>query len=383
MMPTLRCVAWLVLTAPLLAACDRSGNAPGGARPPTLVDVEVVQAQVVPNLVELPGRVEAGRSVEVRARADGIIEQQLYVDGTTVAANAPLFQIDPRDLRARLQQANASLASAQAARAQTSALRARLAQLVQRKAVSVQEFESAQAGFRQADAALQEAQAAVARARLQLDHALVRAPIAGRAGRAQVSEGALASAATATLLTRIDQLDPAFVIFNPSHVAMDAMERDVSEGRVVLGPNQSVDVTLLLEGDARPPMVGTLDFSETAIDPSTGSRVLRARLKNPEGRLLPGQFVRGQLAVGTLRNGMSVPERAVQIGEDESSVMVVTAEGIAQRRPVTLAGQAGGRWIVSAGLEAGDRVVVDGWHKVQPGQPVAINTAPPGKGKAP
>ena len=383
MMRTLRSVAWLLLPALLLAACDRSATGPGGARPATLVDVEEVKAQVVPNLVELPGRVEAGRSVEVRARADGIVEQQLYVDGSNVAANAPLFQIDPRDLRARLQQANASLASAQAARAQTAALRARLAQLVQRKAVSVQEFESAQAGFRQADAALQEAQAAVARARLQLDHALVRAPIAGRAGRAQVSEGALASAATATLLTRIDQLDPAFVIFNPSHVAMDAMQRDVSEGRVLLGPDQRVEVTLLLEGDARPPMVGTLDFSETAIDPSTGSRVLRARVKNADGRLLPGQFVRGQLAVGTLRNGMSVPERAVQIGEDESSVMVVTAEGVAQRRPVILAGQAGGRWIVSSGLQPGDRVIVDGWHKVQPGQPVAVNTAPPGKGKAP
>ena len=165
-----------LLIAGGLAGCGRGSDDAPGARPAPRVEVEVVKAQQVQNLFELPGRVEAGRSAEVRARADGIVERQLYVDGTDVAANAPLFRIDPRDLQARLQQARASLAAARAARAQTASLRARLGSLVQRKAVSVQEYESAQASFRQADAALLEAQAAVDRATLQLDHATVRPP---------------------------------------------------------------------------------------------------------------------------------------------------------------------------------------------------------------
>jgi membrane fusion protein (multidrug efflux system) len=374
--------AWLLAAVALAAGCGRGSGPDGGGRPPTLVAVEVVKAQVVPNLVELPGRVEASRSAEVRARADGIVERQLYVDGTEVQANAPLFQIDPRDLQARLQQARASLASAKAARAQTASMRARLSTLVQRKAVSVQEYESAQASFRQADAALMEAQAAVDRATLQLDHAIVRAPIKGRTGRAQVSEGALVSAAAATLLTRIDQVDPAFVIFNPSNIAMNELERGVADGRIDVGDDKHVQVTILLEGGERLPEAGVVDFSETAIDPATGSRTLRARFANPNGRLLPGQFVRGILAMGSIRNGTSLPERAIQVGEDEASVMLVNDENVAVRRAVTLAGQAGGRWVVQSGLTPGDKVIVDGWHKIQPGQPVAIQAGPEAKAKA-
>lgn len=377
--------AWLLAAVALVAGCGRGGGPDGAQRPPTLVAVEVVKAQVVPNLVELPGRVEASRSAEVRARADGIVERQLYVDGTEVEANAPLFQIDPRDLQARLQQARASLASARAAKAQTSALRSRLSTLVQRKAVSVQEYESAQASFRQADAALMEAQAAVDRATLQLDHATVRAPIKGRTGRAQVSEGALVSAAAATLLTRIDQVDPAFVIFNPSNIAMNELERGVADGSIDVGDDHRVQVTILLDGGVRLPETGVVDFSETAIDPATGSRTLRARFANPDGRLLPGQFVRGILAIGSIRNGTSLPERAIQVGEDEATVMLVNDENVAVRRAVTLAGQAGGRWVVQSGLTPGDKVIVDGWHKIQPGQPVAIqpDADPRAKAKAP
>ena len=377
--------AWLLAAVALAVGCGRGGGPDGGERPPTLVAVEVVKAQAVPNLVELPGRVEASRSAEVRARADGIVERQLYVDGTEVEANAPLFQIDPRDLQARLQQARASLASARAAKAQTSSLRARLSTLVQRKAVSVQEYESAQASFRQADAALMEAQAAVDRATLQLDHATVRAPIKGRTGRAQVSEGALVSAAAATLLTRIDQVDPAFVIFNPSNIAMNELERGVADGRIDVGDDHRVQVTILLDGGVRLPETGVVDFSETAIDPATGSRTLRARFANPDGRLLPGQFVRGILAIGSIRNGTSLPERAIQVGEDEATVMLVNDENVAVRRAVTLAGQAGGRWVVQSGLTPGDKVIVDGWHKIQPGQPVAIQPGadPKAKAKAP
>lgn len=361
--------------AAALAGCG-GGDGPGGAQgmPPTVVSVEEVHAGVVPNLVELPGRVEAMRSAQVRARADGIVERQLYVEGTDVAAGTPLFQIDPRDLQARLQQARAALASARAARAQTAGLRARLGTLVQRKAVSVQEYESAQAAFQQADAALLEAQAAVDRAQLQLDHATVRAPIAGRVGLAQVSEGALVSAAAATLMTQVDQLDPVYVLFQPSNNAFSELERNIAAGRVVLADGKHVRVTLLLDDD-QPPVQGVVDFTEKAVDPATGSRNLRARFDNADRRLLPGQFVRGVLAAGTLRDGISLPERAISIGEDEASVMTVNADGVAVRQAVTLAGQAEGRWVVQSGLAPGERVVVDGWHKVQPGQRVDARVA--------
>jgi len=361
-----------------LAGCG-GGDGPGGAQgmPPTVVSVERVHAGVVPNLVELPGRVEPMRSAQVRARADGIVERQLYVEGTDVAAGTPLFQIDPRDLQARLQQARAALASARAARGQTAGLRTRLGTLVQRKAVSVQEYESAQASFQQADAALLEAQAAVERAQLQLDHATVRAPIAGRVGLAQVSEGALVSAAAATLMTQVDQLDPVYVLFQPSNSAFSELERSIAAGRVVLADGKHVRVTLLLDDDQAHPVRGVVDFTEKAVDPATGSRNLRARFDNADRRLLPGQFVRGVLEAGTLRDGISLPERAVSIGEDEASVMTVNADGVTVRQAVTLAGQAEGRWVVQSGLAPGERVVVDGWHKVQPGQRVDARVAKP------
>ncbi len=360
-----------------LAGCGGDAGPAAGQMPPTVVTVEEVRTAAVPNLVELPGRVEPVRSAQVRARADGIVERQLYVEGTDVTAGTPLFQIDPRDLQARLQQARAALASARAARAQTAGLRARLSTLVQRKAVSVQEYESAQASFQQADAALMEAQAAVDRAQLQLDYATVRAPIAGRVGRAGVSEGALVSAAAATLMTQVDQLDPVYVVFQPSNAAFGELERGIEAGRIQLGDGKHIRVTLIGDDGTPLPGQGVVDFTEKAVDPATGSRTLRAQFDNAGRRLLPGQFVRGILAVGSVRDGISLPERAISIAEDEASVMTVSAEGVAMRQPVTLAGQAEGRWVVQSGLKPGEKVVVDGWHKVQPGQRVDARPAPP------
>lgn len=367
-------VEWLgigAVVAATLAGCGGGDGSDGpGAGPAVAVSVEEVHPAPVPNLVELPGRVEAIRSVQVRARADGIVERQLFVEGTDIAADAPLFQIDRRDLSAQLQQAKAGLAAAQAARGHAASMRARLASLVQRKAVSVQEFESAESALRQADAAVLEGRAALDRAQLQLDHAVVRSPIAGRVGRALVSEGALVSAGGATLLTQVDQLDPVFVVFHPSNAAMSNLERAIADGRIKLDDSRRLTVTVLLDDGQPYAQQGYVEFSEKAVDPATGSRTLRARFDNPQRQLLPGQFVRGIIAAGTLREGFSVPERAVTIGDDEASVMTVDREGIAIRRPVTLAGQSEGRWVVQSGLAAGERVVIDGWHKIQPGQRV-------------
>ena len=354
----------------LLGGCGGGDDTPAGQGPAAVVQTEVVRSTTVPNVVELPGRIEAVRSAQVRARVDGIVERQVYQEGTDVAAGTPLFQIDPRDLRARLQQARASLASAKAARSHAATMSNRLSMLVGRRAVSVQENETAEAALRQAEAGLLEAQAAVERAELQLGYATVRAPIAGRAGRAQVSEGALVSAAAATLMTQVDQLDPVFATFNPSSAALAGLL-----ARADAQKSTRMSVALIMENGERFPHEGIVDFTEKAVDPVTGSRTLRARFDNPDRLLLPGQFIRGVVTAGTLPHGVSVPERAVAIGADEASVMTVNEEGVVARQVVTLAGQAEGRWIVQAGLKPGERIVIDGWHKVQPGQHVAVSPA--------
>ncbi|BDU16707.1 efflux RND transporter periplasmic adaptor subunit [Lysobacter auxotrophicus] len=367
-------VAIPALALALIAGgCRGDGDEPARQGPAAVVQTEVVRGTAVPNVVELPGRIEAVRSAQVRARVDGIVERQVYREGTDVAAGAVLFQIDPRDLRARLQQARASLASAKVARAHAATMSNRLSMLVGRRAVSVQENESAEAALRQAEAGLLEAQAAVERAQLQLGYATVRAPIAGRAGRAQVSEGALVSAGAATLMTQVDQLDPVFATFNPSSSALASLLERVEGGDSAASKRMSV--ALIMENGERFPHEGVVDFTEKAVDPVTGSRTLRARFDNPQRVLLPGQFIRGIVTAGTIPDGVSVPERAVAIGADEASVMTVNDEGVVARQPVTLAGQAQGRWIVASGLKPGERVVIDGWHKVQPGQHVAVAPA--------
>ena len=354
----------------LLGACGGEDDSPARQGPAAVVQTEVVRSAAVPNVVELPGRIEAVRSAQVRARVDGIVERQVYEEGTDVAAGAPLFQIDPRDLRARLQQARAALASGKAARAHAATMSNRLSMLVGRRAVSVQENETPEATLRQAEAGLLEAQAAVERAELQLGYATVRAPIAGRAGRAQVSEGALVSAAGATLMTQVDQLDPVFATFNPSSAALAGLL-----ARVDGQPSRRMSVVLIMENGERFAHEGVVDFTEKAVDPVTGSRTLRARFDNPQRLLLPGQFIRGVVTAGTIPGGVSGPGGAGALGAGGASVMTVNEDGVVARQVVTLAGQAQGRWIVQEGLKPGERIVIDGWHKVQPGQHVAIAPA--------
>lgn len=361
----------LALVLPLLGGCGGPGGSQGGASPPPVeVVVERIGSAPTPNLVELSGRVEASRAVEVRARADGIIEKQLFVEGSTVGAGTPLFQIDKRDLVSRQQQAKAAVSAATAARNNARSVYARIAALLPRKAVSAQEFDTAQANLQQADAALMEAKAALDRANLQLDHATVRAPIGGRIGRSQVTEGALVSAASATLLAQIDQLNPVNVVFNPSSSVVADFRHQIDTGQVRVGDLHKLSVTILQE-DGRPSdLVGTVDFADATVDPSTGSQVLRARFDNRGNRLLPGAFVTASLAAGMKLSGITIPERAVSIGADSASVFVVGADNVVQQHPVILGGQTGGRWLIQDGIKPGERIIVEGWHKVRAGQVV-------------
>ena len=352
----------------LLASCGPQETP--AAPPPPPVQLTTISARQVPNAVELPGRIEAVRSAEVRARVDGIVQRQLYVEGADVPADTPLFQIDPAEVRAQLQQAQANLVRAQAVRANAAQIEQRFSTLIGRKAVSALEFESAQSNLGQADASVLDAKAAVDRAQLRVGYSTVRAPIAGRVGRAQVSEGALVSAAGATLMTNVDQLSPVYAVFTKSSSDLLDLAQKVRSGEIRLPNLNDIQVRLIKENGQDYGIVGHLNFHDLTVTPSTGSQVLRAEFPNPQRELLPGQFVRGVVLAGVIVRGVAVPERSVAIGAEEASVMVVDKDNLASRRTIELGGRYEGLWVVRSGLEPGERIIVDGWQRVQPGQKV-------------
>ncbi|CAB3767198.1 efflux RND transporter periplasmic adaptor subunit [Paraburkholderia humisilvae] len=354
-------------------------QAPGtAAPPPPSVLVETVAVQSIPRVVELPGRIEAIRSAEVRARVDGIVERRLYEEGTDVRAGAPLFQIDSRDYEAALQQAQAALDRAQAVQGNAASEVARFKPLVARQVVSAQEYEAAVAALQQAQANVADARAAVTLARLRLDRCTVRAPIAGRVGRALVTEGALVSAGGATLLTQINQLTPVNAVFTQSNLSLLELRRQIKSGAIAASAADRAQVWLTLANGDEYKEPGVLDFTDLVVEPSTGTQILRARFDNASRVLLPGQFVRGRIVIGTIPNGLVVPARAVQFDNNATSLSIVADDGTVVRRNVVLGPQQAGQWVVKDGLEPGERVIVDGWQKVQPGQRVDAHPVPAG-----
>ncbi|HEX5581881.1 MAG TPA: efflux RND transporter periplasmic adaptor subunit [Gemmatimonadaceae bacterium] len=349
----------------LLAGCAKTEPPPP---PPPEVRVVAVESRPISNVIEVPGRLQAVRTADVRARVDGIVERRVYAEGSDVRAGQALFAIDPLPLRARLGAAEAALARAEATAANAAQDVKRYDGLVGKQAISQQEYDAAVARLRTAEADVAAARAQVETARLNLGYATVTAPISGRAGRAAVTEGALVSAGAGTLLTRIEQLDPLFVNFSQSNAELlavrQAMARGEGKGRV--------SVRLVLDNGSTYDRVGRLDFLDLSIDEATGTAALRAEMPNPDRLLLPGQFVRVRIELGEPVEGLAVPQRAVTVGATGKSVMVVGADGKAERREVTLGELQGDAWIVLSGLTEGERVITDGIQKVQPGQPVRL-----------
>jgi membrane fusion protein (multidrug efflux system) len=367
------------LLAPLfgalfIAACKQS--APQKPPPPE-VQVITVAAQPVSNLIELPGRLQAIRTAEVRARVDGIVQRRLYTEGTDVQAGQALFAIDPRQMRAQLNSAEAALARAQATAANAAQDVTRYKGLVAQLALSQQEYDAAVARQRTAEADVAQAQAQASAARLNLSYSTVTAPISGRAGRAEVTEGALVSAGGATLLTKIEQIDPIYANFSQSSSDVMALRNQISAGAVKVPALGRVPVNLVLEDGSSYKHAGHLDFFDLSIDEATGTAALRAEFPNPERTLLPGQFVRAQIAAGVRANGLVIPQRAVTITPQGATVLVVGKQDMVESRPVKVGSLQGGSWVIQSGLTAGERVVVDGLQKAQPGQPVRVAVASP------
>lgn len=342
----------------LLTACgdgEKKGPPPAGAAmPPAEVDVVVIQPGSATITQDLPGRLLAVRSAQVRARVEGVVEKHLFAEGTDIAAGTPLFQIDARTYHAAAAAAEADLAAAKASFE-------RYKPLLEIKAVSQQEFDQAQARYKQAEAAL-------AKARLDLENASPPAPISGRVGRALVTEGALVGKGDATHLVTIEQIDPIRVEFTQSYSDLLRLQQAVKSGKQKKA--DSAQVELLLEDGSIYPEKGKLKFTDLAVDPSTGAVALRAEFPNPRRELLPGTFVRVRFPQARIDNAIRVPQRAVTGGSQGQSVMVVDAEGKVAPRPVKTSGMAGPDFVISDGLKGGELVIVNGLQKARPGSVV-------------
>lgn len=366
------------LVAGVLVVTGCSESAPPNAPPPPPeVRVITVQPQSLVNLIEVPGRLEAVRRAEVRARVDGIVRRRLYEEGTDVRAGQRLFSIDPREMQAQTSGAEAALARAEATAANARQDVKRYEGLVKERAVSRQDYDEAVAQLRTAEADVAQARAQLEAARLSLNYATVTAPIPGRAGRAEVTEGALVSASSATLLTTIEQLDPIYANFSQSSSDLLAIRRDIAAGALKVPERDSVMARLVLEDGGVYRHPGKLNFLDLSIDQETGTTALRAQFPNPDRVLLPGQFVRVRVEAGVRPEGLLIPQRAVTVAPEGASVMVV-ARDTAEARPVKLGPLQGDSWAVQEGLAAGDVVIVDGLQKVRPGRPVRVVQAATG-----
>ena len=368
----------LLLCLGLLAAACSSADAPqeGQAIPVRTVTVATTDLD---NILELPGRVEPVRVAEVRARVTGIVQQRLYEEGTDVGQGQPLFRIDPAELRASYAQTQASLERARATAANANAVVARYRPLVAENAISGQEFDAAQAAAREANANVAQIQAQLRAASLQLGYTTVRAPIAGRAGRAAVTEGALVSQPEGTLMTRIEQISPIYVSFSQSATEVLQIRRTIAAGNLDLSPDDAVEVRLVFPDGTEYELPGLIEFLDFSVDEATGTVELRAEFPNPDGLLLSGEFVNARIYAGKKTGVIAIPQRAVSVADSGGTVMIVDKDGKAAVRPVELGELVGDKWIVTSGLKPGDRVIVSNLQKLQPGMPVQIANAPTGQ----
>jgi membrane fusion protein (multidrug efflux system) len=367
--------AILGLAALLLAACGAKEGAPGGGAPPQMpppqVGVVTVQPRSVALRTELPGRVEALRVAQVRARVNGVVLKRLFSEGSDVKVGQPLFQIDSAPYQAALDAAQAAVAKAQANRAMATELATRYKPLAEAKAISAQEYVNAESARRQAEADVAAGEAAVKTAKLNLAYASVTAPISGRIGRAAVTEGALVSAAEGTLLATIQQVASVYVNFTQPNAEVLRLRRALAANQLRRLGNGAVEVRIVLDDGSEMARPGKLLFTDLSVDPTSGQVTLRAEVPNPEGLLLPGQYVRVRLAQAELPSAMTVPQQAVTRGNQGDTVLVVGADNKPQPRGIKLGAALGNEWIVLEGLQPGERVIVEGFQKMMvPGAPV-------------
>lgn len=365
-----------VSAALLLAACGKNDK-PQAVKPPTPeVGIVTVTAQDAPLTLELPGRLSASQVAEIRPQVSGIVKQRLFQEGATVRAGQPLYQIDPASLEATRAGAQAALQRAQALLAVAQTRSARNAELLKLDVISRQVAEDSVAALRQAEADVAVARANLDAAQVQLGYAAIKSPIAGRVDISSVTPGALVTANQTALLTTVQQLDPMQVDIVQSSAELLQLRRQLEgkgdgKGDGKGSPGASRQIRLLLEDGSEHPQAGALQVSGVTVDRGTGAVTLRGTVPNPKGTLLPGMVVRARLLAGVTPGAILVPQQGVSRSPTGNATALVLGEGnkVEQRR-LTLARAVGNQWLVSQGLVAGDRLIVEGLQRTRPGQVV-------------
>ncbi|KQU76870.1 RND transporter [Rhizobacter sp. Root16D2] len=371
----------LAIVAALLVACGAkdgaaggAGAAPGGAGapPPPEVGVVTVAPREVGLVTELPGRLEASRVAQVRARAAGILQKRLFREGSDVKAGQPLFQIDAAPYLASQQSAQATLARAQANLTQATAQAERYKPLIEANAISKQDFINAVAAQKSAEADVASARAALQTAQINLGYAAVTSPIAGRIGRALVTEGALVGQGEATQLAVVQQINPMYVNFTQSTTETLKLRKALEAGKLKrAGSGEAAQVRIVLEDGTEYAKPGRLLFSDLTVDPTSGQITLRAEVPNADGLLLPGMYVRVRLEQAQVDGAIALPQQAVTRSNQGDTVMVVGADGKVAPRPIKIGSAAqDGQWLVTDGLKPGEQVMVDGFQKLRGPGPV-------------
>ena len=367
----MRMAAIAAATALALSACNKGSDATQGAKdgkgqqaaaqkeaPPPVVGVVTVHPETVALTTELPGRLESLRTADVRAQVGGIIQKRLFQEGSYVRAGQPLYQIDSSTYEANLESSRAQLAGAQATLAKANADLARYKPLVAADAISKQDYDAAVTAKRSAEASVKAAQAAIKSAGINLNRARITAPISGFIGQSKVSEGTLLNAGDTTVLATIRQTNPMYVNITQSATEVMKLRQQVAEGKLS-GVDGAIEVGIKFDNGEVYPHKGRLLFSDPSVNETTGQITLRASVPNDKNILMPGLYVRVLMDQVAVANAFVVPQQAVTRGTKDT-VTIVNAKGEMESREVTVARQQGTNWVITSGLNDGDKVVVDG-----------------------
>ena len=363
--------AYILAVSLILSGCGQKST--GGAAQPPEVAVVTIQTKPVVTTTELAGRTSANLVAEVRPQVGGIIQKRLFTEGADVQAGQVLFQIDPALYQAALDNARAALARSEAQLTTIQLKAGRLQELLADKAVSQQDYDDVSAALKQTQADIQYGKATVQTALINLKYTTMTAPIAGRIGKSSVTEGALVTAHQPAALATIQQMDPMYVDVSQSAADILRLRRLLQGGQLdQTGKNQQ-KVRLILNDGTEYPFQGKLQFRDVTVDPTTGSVNLRIVFPNPNGILLPGMFVQALVQEGINKQAILVPQQAVsRTPKGDPQTLIVDASGKVEQRPLTITRAIGADWLVSSGLEPGERVIVEGALKVKPGISVRV-----------
>ncbi len=352
-----------------MAGCSKKQEAPHAQQAPQVV-VFTVNPAALPMSAELPGRTNAYQVADVRPQVGGLIQKRLFVEGSDVKAGTALYQIDPATYQAAYNSAKAALSKAKANLLTAGPKAARYKELVAIEGVSRQEYDDAVAAFEQAKADVESATAALETANINLKYSTVTAPISGRTSRSTVTAGALVTAGQADALTTVQQLDPMYVDVTQSSTDLLRLKRQMADGSLKKVGDGQAKVDLILPDGTKYGVSGKLQFAGVSVDPTTGNVVLRALFPNPKGELLPGMYVRAQLETGVDEKAITVPQVGVTRNQKgQATALILNKENKVEQRVLTTSGTIGNDWLVTSGLAAGDRVIVEGLQKVKPGAP--------------